>query len=270
MNKIEGKYNYEEIDQFVFDYQKGNKDAASELIKIFKPYMRKYIKIIKDAYIDIKDKDSRKFIRLFITDEEAKRKLLKVYHSSGTRSKAQKAAERINILFKDVSTEEIEQELSMILLKVSKRFKKKHKHVNFCGYLYNVFRFEVYRYVVKITSDPLTHRADINLSYNDDYNLDPSNCVENDPKIYIKEPMMILDEELGNNWIRGLTCGDDFIEITPLQRLILKMKYEDGIPDTDISDKLGMNRNTIRRQRNKAIQIIKKTRDDRNGKKENN
>lgn len=71
--------------------------------------------------------------------------------------------------------------------------------------------------------------------------------------------MMEMDEELDINWVRGLTCGEEFKELTHLQRLILKLNYEDGWTDGKIADMMGIHINTIFRQRKKADAIVKET-----------
>jgi RNA polymerase sigma factor (sigma-70 family) len=251
------EYSYDEIDELVIRYQNGDKDAAQSLIRTFKPYMSKFLKILKDGLINLDDKDSRKFIRLFIGDYEARKKLLKVYQPTDTRHKAYNAAAFLQDVCKEMSYEDIMQELSMILLIVAKRWKKKGKKINFCGYLYNTFRFEVYRRFKSMIEEPLVYRADVNLSYNDESYINEIEEIENDPRIYTDELMMLFDEELGNSWIRGLTCDDIFADLTPFQRLILKMKYVDNKSDVEIANRTGIHRNTIRRHRERAELILK-------------
>ncbi len=252
---------YDEIDTLVFQFQRGDREASLKLIEVFKPYLRKFLKIIKDGVLNLKDKDSRKFIGLFITDFETKKKLLKNYQSSEVRYQAHKANTMLYNMSRHIQVDDLRQELIVILLTLAKRYKKKGRKINFCGYVYNTFRYEIYRRISQMTKDPIVHRSGINLSYNDDSYLDDDNngdFIKSDYIRFINEYVMNLDDELGNSWERGLTCDEIFLELTYIQRLILKMRYMEDKFDKEIGAKLGMHRNTVRKQRQDAITKLEK------------
>ena len=257
MNSIASKQEYEEIETLVFSYQNGDLSAGEKLIEIFNPYMIKYLRLIKDGFVNLKDKDTRRFIGLFMNDCEAKKKLNKSLQSSETRNKAHIAVSMIGSLCKDLPEEDIMQELIVILLMVAKRYKKKSPKVNFCGYLYNIYKYELYRRINQMTSDPIV-RSDLNLSYDDDSYVMEEDIYENEPTIYTSEPLMVFDEDLGNSWIRGITCSELFEILDPTQRLILRLSYYDNLSDIEIGQKMGIHRNTVRAQRNNAVDIIRK------------
>lgn len=248
---------YKQIDILVDGYQQGNSASAEKLVEFFDPFLKKYLKIIKGGVISLSDKDSRKFVSLFMADAIARKGLQKSFQSTETRNKAYQAVVMITGMTKNIPDEDLEQELICILLLMAGRYKKRGKKINFCGYVYSSFKFEVYRMLSKLTMDPLVHGCDLALRFNDEAYIDEDNDVESDDAIYIEELMMILDEELGNSWVRGLTCGEEFEELTPIERLILRMKYQEGRTDIYIADRLQMHRNTVRTQRIKAIDKIK-------------
>jgi RNA polymerase sigma factor (sigma-70 family) len=257
---------YDLVDQLVEKYQTGDKDAAEELINQMSPYMIKYFKIIRLGVIDLSDRDSRRFISLFIEKYEAREKLKMKFQSRDARNEAYQAALMVQSMCSQIPSEDIIQELIVALLTLAKRFTRHKKKVNFCGYLYNAFRFELARRIKSITIDPLTHRSDFNLSYDDNEYLNDEDSA-GDEASYMTEPMMALEEDLGNSWQRGLTCSDTFADLTQLQRIILKLYYIDGESDTSIANRLNLHRNTVKSQRLKAKEILR-LKDDSNAEEE--
>lgn len=270
MNDIKEE-NYQRIENLVEQFQNGDKDAARELLTAFDPYFKKYIKLIKEGFVNLSDKDTRKFIRLFTSDQEARVKLLKAKHSSRTRNKAFSAGNIVSNLCRDIPLDDIRQELNAILLTLAKRYKKKGTKTNFCGYLYNVFRYELFRRINEITSDPLVYNSSSNLSYSDESYQNDIEYIENEPEIYTNHLVMQIDDQLGNSWVRGLTCSEPFDLLTHFQRIIVKLSYGDGYSDTYISKRLGLHRNTVRKYRLEAIEILQESMGDAcvNIKKEN-
>lgn len=254
MNKLD----YKSIDELVLRYQNGDEKAGEELISLFYPYLLKYFKLLTEGTLDLSDKDSRKFICLFIDDAEVRKKLKRVYQPAEVRHQAYLTATMLSKNCKGINPDDLMQELTFILLRIAKRYKKKKKRVNFCGYLYNAFRYELFRTISKIIANPLVLFSESNISYYDESYINTKDNIENNPLIYINEPVMLIDEELGNSWIRGLTAGEGFEQLTPLQRLILKLRYQEGMKDTEIAERTGYHRNTIRQMREEAIKILEK------------
>jgi RNA polymerase sigma factor (sigma-70 family) len=248
---------YDLVDQLVEKYQAGDQDAAEELINQLSPYMIKFFKIIRLGVIDLNDRDSRRFISLFIDDYGARDKLKKKFQSRDARNEAYQAALMVQSMCSQIPAEDIVQELIVILLTLAKRFIKHRKKVNFCGYLYNGFRFELARRIKIITVDPLTHRTDFNVSFDDGEYISDEDLIDENELAFCNEPIMELEEDLGNSWIRGITCGDMFEDLTPMQRMILKLYYIDGENDSSIGDKLGIHRTTVKSQRVKAEENLK-------------
>jgi RNA polymerase sigma factor (sigma-70 family) len=255
---------YDIVDALVVRYQNGDKNAAEELIGQMAPYMIKFFKIMKLGIIDLSDKDSRRFISLFIDNYETRSKLKKAFQSTDIRSEAYQSALWVQSMCSGMPTEDIIQELIVIMLTLARRYTKRKAKVNFCGYIYNSFRFELGRRIKSITIDPLTHRTDFNVSFNDGEHANEEELIEENAQVYINEPLVVLEEELGNSWIRGLTCGPQFSLLTQLQRIIIKMHYVDGEGDTAIAERIGVHRNTVRSQRMRAEEILRQAKDDPN------
>lgn len=254
----EDRAKLEEIDELVFKFQNGNEKAGLELIDIYEPFLRKYYKLVKDGLLNFQDKDSRKFVGLFIEDADCRKKLVKNrLFSEDTTTMAHLAAGMICHLCQDISQDDIMQELITLFIVLAKRYKKKGKNLFFGGYLYSSYKYELYRRILMLTTDPLVHRADMNLEYYDESYMNDEEMVLDEPCIYTNEPVMVIDDDLGNSWVRGLTCTEAFEDLSPTERLILKLKYYDNLTDIEISQRMGLHRNTIRAHRLKAIDKIK-------------
>lgn len=228
--------------------------AAEIIIESFQPYINKYKRLILHGRIDFKDKDTRKFVALLMPDKSTRVALKRNRVSGGTRSRAH---QKVNLLKKSCSTfdsEDIEQELKFVLLKLAGRYKKKKKTNTFAGYIYHVFKYELFRALQGMTKDPLVFGDGSNkISFNEtEYLLGESEPTEINDETYAR----IREDDLNIDWISG-HCGQEFKEFTSFERLILKLYYQDGLTDGDIANKTGYHINTIFRRRKKLVNKLK-------------
>jgi hypothetical protein len=255
---------YRYIDELVIRYQdnEGREEAATELLEAFKPYLTKYFRIIRSGILNLKDIDTRKFISLFIADGRIRRALCRKRLSGDVKNAAFSAAHLICSSFELTSSEDIQQQLSCILLVLANRYLQKRKRLTFAGYVFNAFRFELYRTVEVHTTDPLTYASSLIITYNDGEFIEETTDFAISTEFLQARYIAIPDEELDTNWIYGLTCHDWFLEFTPLERLILRMSYVDGLSDMEISKRTGYHINTINRRRNAAKKELMKYKQD--------
>lgn len=250
-----------EVDKLVEEYQNGNSESAMILLEYFELYLNKYLKILKKNSINLSDRDSRSFISLFIDDYTIRNGLKKPYQSTAVRRGAYKAASMLYSMCSSIPEEDLLQELRCALLTLARRYEKQGSKKNFSGYVYNAFKFQIHRQISEITIDPIVHACDLNLSFDEEICLEKSEDIEKEIEDMHMERSsslkMIDEDELGPRWESGLTCGEEFRELTPNQRIIIKMKYDEGKSDLDIAEKIGLHRNTIRRQREEGIKNIK-------------
>jgi DNA-directed RNA polymerase specialized sigma24 family protein len=139
------------------------------------------------------------------------------------------------------------------------RYQKKNR--TFGGYLYNSYCYALANHIIKMLKmdEPYIKMPKELMRLADDYLKDDKSDIEIDDSIFVQAPMIFMEDEIGNSWVRGLTCGEEFKELTPLQRLIIKLNYYDGLSDGKIADMMGIHINTIFRQRTKARKIVKET-----------
>lgn len=154
---------YEHIEKLVEQCQQGDNDAAMELLDLFKSYLGKYFLLIKEGIINFDDRDTRNFLNLFISNKSTREALKRSRQSSETRTEAYKAAHSLKSRCKSLDKEDLEQELACAFLVLVHRYKKKGKNKNFAGYLYNAYRYELYRQIDKITKDPVGFSSEFNI-----------------------------------------------------------------------------------------------------------
>jgi RNA polymerase sigma factor (sigma-70 family) len=251
---------YDYVDRLVVHYQDNinREEAATELIDAFQPYLNKYFRILRDGNININDKDSRKFIYMFIPDPAIRQALIRRKFTSEVKRAAYQAAGLLAASFETTPSEDIQQELIRILLTLADRYLKRRKRNSFAGYVCNAFRYELQRSVEKHTTDPLTYARTIIIRYNDEeYVDDMTDFAQAADMSYEDEYLAIPDEELDTNWIYGRTCSEIFEELSPLDRMILRMYYIEGMSDSEIADTTGYHINTIHNRRHGAIESIR-------------
>ncbi len=266
----EDKENMLAIDDLVVQFQNGNKGAGEELMRLFgchpkeeiRLYIGKFFKVLRRPSLDLfDDKDLRKFVNLFIEDANIRRQMIPFYQSSATKLFAMKKMRRIALQVLCIPDDDLKQELSLMFLEQAKRYKCISKNINFPGYLYNSYRFRVGRFVnrkVKIY-EPYEHMYDEKklIPFDPDRYIDSTTEIRLDDRSFTKEPLLLSDDDLGNSWERGITCGPKFKDLTQLQRIIVKLYYQDEMTDKAIANKMSMHINTIHKNRVKAVELIR-------------
>jgi RNA polymerase sigma factor (sigma-70 family) len=243
------------IEQLVNDFQGGSEEAAQQLIDAFDPYLRKYTNLLKNNYVDLNNKDVRRFLLNFSRDREFKKNLMRHYQSSEVRAEAYKIVSLINKTCEVYTNSDIEHELIVILLVLAKRYKPEGK--NFCNYVFQCFRYELARRLKYMTRDPIVYSSRDMISYDDFEYIQESNEVENNIALYTDDIMLNeMDDDLDFNWIKGYTCSECFCDLTTFERKLLVLTYQDNLTDVQISGKLGVHRHTVRNRRNRAIEKI--------------
>jgi RNA polymerase sigma factor (sigma-70 family) len=261
------------IDQLVFRFQDGDKEAGEELSKLFgchpsgplRLYIGKYFNLLRFGRFSFNDKDSRKFISCVIADPKLRERLRPAYQYRETKIQTMRYVYKLSELCASIAEDELIQELTYLFLRQAKRYKKKRKHVNFAGYLYNSYRYAVIDYINKRVRkyDPYLHMySKYELpAFNDELYIDSKTEIDIN-EITISDVTQIVDDDtLGNSWVRGLTCGPEFRDLNDFQRLILKLHFEDKMTDGKIAERFNMHINTIHKHRKRAENIIKETRE---------
>lgn len=244
----------EKVDEVVFAYQRGDDDAAETLLEMFagddmrSRFIGKYIKLLKHEVFDLTDKDTRRFLQLYMVD--GRDALMNRYQSKEGKAAAAQTAAMLARALHTYDEEELVQDLVMLLLTQAQRYEKQKQQVNFGGYLYNSFRFTVFNHLKKTTFryDVLNHPRREELSEE----MLVVDGIEVDEKWFDCHEGRFGDaEELGLDWVSG-DCNHAFAELSQLERLILRLAYEDKKTDSEIAEQLGFHRNTVLKYRHQA------------------
>ena len=117
---------------------------------------------------------------------------------------------------------------------------------NFCSYIYNSYRFEVYRHIKKFLKDPININYK-NIPYEDYINGKLDSYEDN----YYEESTGLPSP----TWMSG-ECSDIFADLEPLERNILVKYYLEEWKDKQIADYLGMHTNAINQKRRAATKKV--------------
>lgn len=251
--------NEKDIDKEVFAYQRGEEGAAERLLTLFggdtgeEKYLGKYISLLKDEVYDLRDKDTRRFLQLYM--KEGGKSLTYRRHKKEARADAARVAGRLAYMMEEVAREELVVDLQVLFLQQASRYKKTKRAVDFRGYIYNSFRYAVFNHLKRTIFRPDVLNLRERESYDDELFGGEDIIIEDEwfyPEGYFD------DGELGLDWVNG-RCNAVFEELTSLERLILRMYYEDGKNDGEIAEHLGFHRNTVLRHRHHAKASLNKT-----------
>jgi len=117
-------YNYEEIDDLVLEYQRGDCNALKELISAFAPYLNKWVDVVTGRVFNTLDKEIAAFIGFF-----------------NARS-IHELRDRFKVAFYDMDNVEVLDELIVIFGGFVKKYEKRDNY--FAGYLKSTFKYRVY------------------------------------------------------------------------------------------------------------------------------
>lgn len=259
------------VDELVFKYQEGDKASGEELLRRFGGHpdepmtaiIGKYYSLLRRVRIDFKNDDTKAFISLYIADKDTRKSLKKFYQYTDVKVQAVLALESIRSQSALIADEELKQELRFILLKMAKRYKKEKKNVFFTAYVADSYKYEVYRYLKSASmnvKEPYSKPRKM-IYINDETHYNEDTLIKLDERAFSTSPIQQLDDEIGNSWVRGIACGNEFRTLTPLQRLIIKLSIIDEMSDRQIAERTRLHINTVNRQKLKAIKLVREARE---------
>lgn len=253
---------WEKIDDLVAEYQKSfdedatssdmmkSEMAAMKLLEIFTPFFHKYLSIITTGDIKWNNPEQRLFVSMFMETKELRHSLYG--RNAINKDLRQAIAQRFNFIketYGHYEEEEIITDLHLLFFILAKRYKKTNR--SFCCYLYNAYRFEVFRHIQKLLRNPL------NIHYR---------SISYDTENEIREIAYECDMEEristtptgmpSVTWIFGQNCSEEFADLTPLERKIIAKYYIEQKTDRQIAKELGIHLNTCNNKRHKALQKI--------------
>lgn len=227
-------------------------DAIDELIEKFNPLFKKYIILLKTGQINFKDQEMKKFVYSFLDDNRLKAELKKSSQKAEIRKEIYDRFNFIKETYGALDEEELLIDLQVIFMTVAKRYKQMGR--SFCGYLYNCFRFEVYRHIKKFLKNP------INIPYRHTQFEEYMKFIE-EPSFEDDYEDRFYEDNLGIpdfNWILGDTCSEMFKGLSTQERKIIIKYYLEDWNDRQISEEFGIHINTVNQKRRQATLKVAK------------
>lgn len=252
-----------ELSEWAEEAQNGNQEATCLLLEKYGfrkdsapvGYLGKYYRLLVYGKIDLRDKDTRRFLQLYIPEVDVRRKLTNRFQDYQTTLYAQQTADYLSEKSKLLPLDDLQQELICAFLELVHRYTPK-PHVSFEGYIYNTYRFKVYeilrKYVFKYEA---FHNPE--LLYLDEFE-DKRSIIKPQEawfdRFYASE---LNREELGIFWING-RCGSLFKPLSVFERIVIRDHEFYGLTDGEIAKRYGYHINTVYKTRHRAMQKLKR------------
>ncbi len=258
----ERQVEWNKVEALVLEYQqqfkdspsaiqiKLSKDAALELLHRFYPYFYKYIILIKSSRINYADNDLRFFIYSFISEQDLKMKLKnKQRLSIEDRSRILDNFQFIRKTYGSKPAEEILIDINVLFLGMCKKYKSMGR--NFCGYLYNVFKYEMLRFVSDYIKEPMSipYR---NITYEEYMMSNEDELISEFDESFYTENMGIPDAD----WLKGIKCSAEFWDFTYLERRIMVEYYLEERTDKEVGEVIGLPRGEVMMIRREATRKL--------------
>ena len=235
--------------------QTDNLGYRDSLLTLFEGYFRKYASLMKQGYasVDILNKDTRNFLRLFMGEQERLNKY--TYERA-----AGKKIHQIRRALKSFSYDDLYHEIIVHFLGLIENYKpityfrnKVKSRISFAHYIQVNMRYKLCRWINKKGNDIVTGSDCVEYS---DYMHESSYNYDNDPE-GIGVGINLQD------WVWGNEANEVFSELSEAERYLLWLKYE-GDPRgremtmRDIASLTGFHYQTIVYRLNRIRDKVKK------------
>ena len=258
---------YKKIHDLVIKYNDGDKEVSADIINQFGGFIYAYINLIKKGEFDINNYSVRQFIKIFVTNPQAKKYINQYQYKPFIKYEIDKSVKLIVGMFSIYDEVDIQNDLTINLLTMCKRYKDTSP--TFHIYVQKFFHFCLLDYY-----KPLIKNSSVNNPYNYITLKELDNLEEGkytmdiiidriidteDKQNYLKDFSQMIKisddsspysmKHLNTNWIMGVTCSDLFKNLSILEREILVNSYIYKVTDKDMASKYGVCRATINRKK---------------------
>ena len=218
----------------------------------YESFLGKYESLLWYGKINLRDKDTRRFLQLYTKDASRRRGLHYRYQNYSTTMRAQETANYLQeFVQRHFEREELRQELALLFLEQEKRYEKR-EGIDFSGYLYNSYRYALYRMLER-----RLFRYDFLTTNWVDEEIPDEENTSFEPVLDRLYELESKKEQLGVFWING-RCGDVFKPLTAFERTVIRDHDFLGKTDKEIAHQYGYHLNSIFRMRHRIYQKISK------------
>lgn len=252
----ERRARWERIEQLVLAFQSGNTEAALAILEAMQPYLLKYIRLVRQAYVNWRDPDARRFVSLLLPEPELRRAILRRNPSLTQCSRALHFLRMLASAVRPIPQADLEQEMKAILLELARRYRPM-PHRNFVGYVAGrrgAFKYALFRSLKAMIADPTVFQAFTGgaTPFDEHY----QHPTYDDLAASVTTDDLVSEGELGIDWIRGDTANFPFDRLTPDMRLALKLRYEHGLNEAEAAQVMGLQPRELRSLVHKARTLL--------------
>jgi hypothetical protein len=131
------------VDQYLNGPDKQREEALSTLLKAWHKYFMKYVEILCGSKIDIRNRDTKEFLQLFLSTEDRN-----PYSVVSIRN-------YVKTICNSLEPDDIYNQLCMIFMELLNGYQPQ-EGINFTRYLTKLFRWSVKSWLMEMASDPLS------------------------------------------------------------------------------------------------------------------
>ena len=265
-----------ELWQIVKRHKLGDQQAVTDMMEKFHDFLEQFMCIIKMNTLLLSSPTQRHFISLFIGDKEVVYGLRSKKLSSYVKDMAFNAAYHVYCCYKIISMEDIRQDMAEVIVKAMNYYKGTDENIYWLRYFVKSFICNFARKVKENMRDPLISMSAGNLVSIDDEgenlqldsrygNINLQNASVEAIEHFGKERLSVLGStdhldlnagELGINWVQGMTCGDLFAKLWPIERYYLKLFYHDELTIPKAARMAGISMTTMKRRKKSILQKL--------------
>jgi len=243
------RYTYEEVEERVQAYLRGDPEAASVLIETFNGFLIRWMQVIS-GNASYECKPHRTFVALYVQQKTSR---IRIANGDGRGSREfGNWCGNIKDRYAGLDRTEKWHELVLCLLDLADRYDPYEGYRQYHTYVLRSFPYYLHRRLEE-------HVKDISC-FSQTASIDQT--TEEGWTIY---EIPVNDKvELDKTWVKGMTAGAGFAELTPVDRKILIDYYELQMNDREIGAQLGVGRCSVNRRRIQAIEKLKKSLENEN------
>lgn len=247
----------DEIQNLISSAKSGSSKSQMELLKIFEPFLNKYVALLHYGKYKLSDYDVRQFINLFVPDKTVGFYLKRNKLNSVGAAKVQETVQGIRYMVERYGDEEdTRQTVNLAFLQCLMNYKRTESkaggYVPFSGYIYSYFYFILSKHVKTFLIDQLGRKT-FPLITDEDFGESDS---EDKPQGFTAPPEPSVEDLLGPDvidefWVAGDTTIFPFDRLTIQERQLVKWRFVDGYKSSEIAQKITEHPNTVREHFNK-------------------
>lgn len=254
----------EELQEIILRAQSGDENAKEQLFVIFANFIQKYVALLYHGKYDLRDYDMRRFIQLWATDTDTKRRLRTNQLTAKTYKQVSEIMNGICYMVQRYNTEEdVMATVKMSFLdcivgrkKNGELRYKRNGDIPFAGYLYNYMFFILSKNVEMYLIDqlgrhsfPLYTDDAVSSSHSLSEGSDPPQSGRNTPSDNTELIDMLGPMKIDENWVMdGGSAQWPFDQLNAHERQLLKWRFEDDNKASQIARRTTEHANTVRAQ----------------------